>query len=52
MFALKLFGGLSLESDVAAVPPAARQRRRLALLALLALGRGRGVSREWVQAQL
>lgn len=52
MFTLRLLGGLSLESSAGPVPAGALQRRRLALLALLALAGERGVSREAVQAQL
>ena len=52
MYALSLFGGLSLTDDAGPIAPAALQRRRLALLALLALGGDRGVARERVQAQL
>jgi len=52
MFALKLFGGLSLESDDAPIGPGAQQRRRLTLLALLALADERGISRDRVQAHL
>ena len=52
MFALKLLGGLSLESSTTPVPAGALQRRRLALLAVLALGGERGVSRDIVQAHL
>lgn len=52
-FTLVLFDGLSLAAaDGGAVPAAALQRRRLALLALLALADERGVSRETVQAYL
>ena len=52
MFALKLFGGLSLEGGAVAVPTEALQRRRLALLALLALGGRRGLARERIQVYL
>ena len=52
MLALRLFGGLSLESDTVPVPPGALQRRRLTLLALLALAGERGMSRERLQAHL
>ncbi|HEX5439072.1 MAG TPA: tetratricopeptide repeat protein [Gemmatimonadaceae bacterium] len=52
MIALKLLGGLTLESDVAPLPPSALQRRRLALLALLALSGKRGLARERVEAYL
>jgi len=52
MFALKLFGGLALGSDGAPLGPGAQQRRRLGLLALLALAGERGMSRDRVQAYL
>ena len=52
MFALTLLGGLSLTADDGALPPAAVQRRRLALLAILALPGARGLSRETAQALL
>lgn len=52
MFALRLLGGLRLESDAGQLPVAAVQRRRLALLALLGLGREHGASREPVQQHL
>jgi serine/threonine-protein kinase len=52
MFALRLFGGLSLESPVVEVAPGAQQRRRLSLLALLALAGARGISRDRIQAHL
>ena len=52
MFALKLFGGLSLESEHAPIGPGPQQRRRLSLLALLALADERGISRDRVQAHL
>lgn len=53
MVVLRLSGGLSLEhADGSAVPAGARQRRRLELLALLALGGLRGVGRERLQALL
>jgi DNA-binding SARP family transcriptional activator/tetratricopeptide (TPR) repeat protein len=51
MLKLQLFGGLSLVGD-AAVPERALQRRRLALLAILALAGRRGISRERVQSHL
>lgn len=51
-FALRLFGGLAIESDTAAVGPAVQQRRRLGLLALLALGGERGMSRDRIQAYM
>ena len=52
MFALMLLGGLRLESDEGNLPVAAVQRRRLALLALIALGREHGASREAIQQHL
>ncbi len=45
-FRLKTFGGLSLTGESGAVTGAATQRRKLALLAVLATGRERGVSRD------
>lgn len=51
-FVLKLLGGLAIESDTAAVGPAVQQRRRLSLLALLALGGERGMSRDRIQAYM
>jgi DNA-binding SARP family transcriptional activator/tetratricopeptide (TPR) repeat protein len=52
MFALRLLGGLSLESNPTPVPPGAQQRRRLALLAALAMAGERGMARELVQTRL
>ena len=52
MFALELFGTLSLRDDAGVVPPAARQKRRVGLLAILALGGTRGLSRHRVEAYL
>ena len=52
MFVLKLFGGLSLENSAGEVPTGALQRRRLALLALLAAVGPRGMTREQVQVLL
>ncbi|HJU74040.1 MAG TPA: tetratricopeptide repeat protein [Gemmatimonadaceae bacterium] len=52
MFDLKLFGGLSLESSSAPLAANVHQRRRLSLLAILALAGERGISRERVQAHL
>jgi TolB-like protein/DNA-binding SARP family transcriptional activator/Tfp pilus assembly protein PilF len=46
MFSLKLFGGVSLSGDGGHVAGPAAQRRRLALLALLAAAPEGGVSRE------
>ncbi len=45
LFTLRLLGGLTLAADGGVLPPAATQRRRLALLALLAVAGPRGVSR-------
>jgi len=45
-FTLKLFGGAVLEGEHGAVRGRAAHRRRIALLALLAAGRGRTVARE------
>ncbi|HEY6091606.1 MAG TPA: BTAD domain-containing putative transcriptional regulator [Gemmatimonadales bacterium] len=52
MLRLRTFGGLSLEQDGQPITGAASQRRRLALLAILATGQGRGVSRDKVLALL
>ncbi len=52
MFRLRALGGLSLESDGVLYTGAASQRRRLALLALLASAGGRGLSREKLVAYL
>ena len=46
MLRLTTFGGLSLESDAGDVTGAAHQRRRLALLALLAVAGRRGLTRD------
>src|SRR5690242_2898235 len=46
MFRIRTFGGLSIEGGDGPLGGSAAQRRPLALLALLALSRGRGVSRE------
>jgi TolB-like protein/Tfp pilus assembly protein PilF len=46
LFRLKLFGGASIEGPNGPVSGRAVQRRRIALLALLALARGRGLTRE------
>lgn len=48
MLRLKTFGGLALTSDGVPVEGAGAQRRRLALLALLAAAGNRGLSREKV----
>ncbi len=52
MLHLKLLGSLSLGSDSGQVPAAAQQKRRLALLALLAIAGDRGISRDRLQAFL
>ncbi len=52
MFSLKVLGALTLDSNNGPVPPAARQKRRLGLLAILAIAGPRGASRERVQAYL
>lgn len=49
---LKLLGGASLETPAGPVTGPAAQRRRIALLARLALARGQGVSRETLIAAL
>lgn len=51
MFSLKVLGGLSLESDDGPLPAGARQKRRLTLLAILAIA-PRGISREKLQSYL
>lgn len=52
MLWLKALGGLVLASDEGVVTGALTQRRRLALLALLAVARDRGMSRDKVVAYL
>lgn len=52
MLHLKLLGGLSLHDSAGALSPEALQRRRLALLALLALGDKRGIPRDLLQCYL
>src|SRR2546423_1108599 len=52
MLTLRTFGGLSLESDTGAVRGAALQKRRLAILVLLAVARERGLSRDKLLAYL
>ena len=52
MYSLKLLGGVSLTSAAGPVAGAAAQRRRLALLALLATAPGRRVSRDKVVSLL
>lgn len=52
MLHLKLLGGLSLHDSAGTLSPEAVQRRRLALLALLALANKRGISRDLLQSYL
>lgn len=52
MFRLRALGGLSLESDSEVLPASAHQRRRLALLVLLARAGERGISRDRLLALL
>ncbi len=52
MFVLKVLGALSFESENGSLPPTASQKRRLGLLALLAVAGPRGLSRERVQAYM
>ena len=52
MFVARVLGGLSIDSSTGAVPPAALQRRRLSLVAVLALAGERGLSRERIQSFL
>lgn len=52
MFVLELLGTLSLHGDCGPIPPAARQKRRLGLLAMLALGGRQGMSRHRIEAYL
>ncbi|HEU4566238.1 MAG TPA: tetratricopeptide repeat protein [Gemmatimonadaceae bacterium] len=49
---LQLFGGISIQTEQGPLTGRAVQRRRLALLALLAAARGRGVSRDRLIAHL
>jgi TolB-like protein/DNA-binding SARP family transcriptional activator/Tfp pilus assembly protein PilF len=49
---LKLFGGISIETEAGPLTGRAVQRRRLALLALLAAARARGVGRDRLIAYL
>ena len=49
---LRTFGGLSLHAGNRAVAGLAAQRKRLALLALLAASGERGLSRDRIQAYL
>ena len=52
MFSLKLFGGASIQTPAGPLTGRATQRRRLALLAMLAVARSRGMSRDKVIAYL
>ena len=52
MLLLQTFGGLSLSDATTHTPIGAPRRKPLALLALVAEGRHRGVEREWVMAML
>ncbi|HEU4749138.1 MAG TPA: tetratricopeptide repeat protein [Gemmatimonadaceae bacterium] len=52
MLVLELLGTLSLRDDAGVVPPAAQQKRRLGLLAILALGRRQGLSRNRIESYL
>ncbi|MEO8580876.1 MAG: tetratricopeptide repeat protein [Gemmatimonadales bacterium] len=52
MFVLELLGTLSLSSDKGPIPIAAKQKRPLSLLAILALGGRQGTSRQRVEVYL
>lgn len=52
MIQLKVLGTLSLLNGTDPVPPEARQKRRIALLALLAVAGKRGISRDRLQSYL
>jgi DNA-binding SARP family transcriptional activator len=52
MFQLNVLGSLSLLSDGPPMPPGALQKRRLGILAVLAIAAGRGMSRDRLQAYL
>ena len=52
MLVLELFGTLVLRTDAGPVPLDARQKRRVGLLAILALGRRKGISRHRIEAYL
>ena len=52
MFALQVLGALSLASDSGEMGPQATQKRRLGLLAILAVAGAQGISREKLQAYL
>ncbi|MEO8578003.1 MAG: hypothetical protein ABI556_14940, partial [Gemmatimonadales bacterium] len=52
MFVLRLLGTLSLQCETGTVPPEALQKRRLGLIALLAIEGERGISRDRLQSYL
>ncbi len=52
MFYLKVLGSVSLYGKTTAVPAGAQQKRRLGLLAVLAIAGGRGISRDRIQSYL
>jgi DNA-binding SARP family transcriptional activator len=52
MLLLQTFGGLTLSDATTHTPIGAPRRKPLALLALVAEGRHRGVEREWIMAML
>lgn len=52
MFYLKLLGTLSLQLNSGPEPPVSLQKKRLELLALVAIGQTRGISRERIQSYL
>lgn len=52
VFSLKLFGGASIQASSGPLTGRATQRRRIALLAMLAVARARGVTRDKVIANL
>jgi len=52
MLLLQTFGGLTLSDAATHTPIGAPRRKPLALLALVAEGRHRGVEREWIMAML
>ena len=52
MLSLQLLGGTSLSDSNGQIPPRATQRRRLAVLVVLATARGRAVSRDKLIAML
>ncbi|HEX6576596.1 MAG TPA: tetratricopeptide repeat protein [Gemmatimonadaceae bacterium] len=51
-FRLNVLGSLSLQSEGASPPSGALQKRRLSLLAILAVARDRGLSRDRIQSYL